>query len=557
MTTVLRGVGVSPGRRAAPAARMAPAVAEPAPSEALPESEREAAVEAITAASHQVREDLLAAAASASGTASEILTVTSTMATDPSLIRAAEKRVRDDGDSPEWAVWQAADALAEQLLALGGNLAERATDVRDVRARIVARLTGVAGPGVPVRDEPYILVAHDLAPADTATLDADAVLAIVTSGGGPTSHTSILARSLGIPCVVAVSGADDIADGDLLAVDGGAGEIHVAPDDALVERFAAAIEAPSELTGPGATKDSHRVALLANIGDPAGAAPAAEAGAEGVGLFRTEFCFLGRDTAPSIEEQVSQYTTVLEAFPGKKVVIRTLDAGADKPLPFVTADDEPNPALGVRGLRTSWERPEVLEDQLNAIAQAAAATSADVHVMAPMVATVAEAQSFVDTCASLGIEQAGIMIEIPAAALRARDLLKVATFASVGTNDLTQYALAADRELASLAELSTPWQPAVLDLIAVACEGAAGHDRPVGVCGEAAADPALAPVLVGLGVASLSMTARSLPAVGAVLATLTWDECRALAEVAREAPSAHEARARVRERIPALEEWGL
>ena len=209
---------------------------------------------------------------------------------------------------------------------------------------------------------------------------------------------------------------------------------------------------------------------------------------------------------------------MFDAFPGRRVVIRTLDAGADKPLPFVTAAGEPNPALGVRGLRTSWAHPAVLDDQLEAIAQAAASSSADVWVMAPMVATADEADAFVDRCAAHGLPHAGIMVEVPAAALRAADLLDRARFASLGTNDLTQYAMAADRELAGLAQLSTPWQPAVLSLVQLACAGGLRQDRPVGVCGEAAADPALAPVLVGLGVTSLSMTARALPDVGAVLA---------------------------------------
>jgi len=554
---VLRGVGVSPGRRAAPVARMAGPLSEPTAGQPLPEEDREGAVESINAASQQVRDELQAAASRATGAAAEILTVTATMATDPSLVKAAQSQVRDDGVRPERAVWVVARDLADQLTALGGNMAERATDVRDVRDRIVARLTGESGPGVPVRDEPYVLVAHDLAPADTAALDAESVVAIVTSGGGPTSHTSILARSLGIPCVVATDGADSLADGDVVAVDGGVGNVVVEPDEETLARYRDGADAPTSLEGPGATKDGHAVALLANIGDPSGAAGAAKLGAEGVGLFRTEFCFLGRERAPSVAEQVEQYSRVLAAFPGRKVVIRTLDAGADKPLPFVTSADEPNPALGVRGLRTSWDHPEVLGDQLVAIAEAQSASEAEVYVMAPMVATVGEAEAFVAECAKHGIDRAGIMIEIPAAALRAKDLLASAAFASVGTNDLTQYALASDRELAALAALSTPWQPAVLDLIATACEGAAVHGRPVGVCGEAAADPALAPVLVGLGVTSLSMTARSLPAVGAVLATLTLDECRDLATLAREAASAEQARDAVRARISVLDVWGL
>lgn len=554
---VLRGVGVSHGRRVAPAARMAPPLSEPPAQPLVANTDREAAAQSVDAASQQVRGQLQLAAAGATGQAAEILTVTAAMAGDPSLVRNAQASVRDDGVPPAHAVWTAAQALAAQLTALGGNMAERATDVRDVRDRIVAHLTGEPRPGVPVREEPYVLVAHDLAPVDTASLSADLVVAIVTSTGGPTSHTSILARGLGIPCVVATEGADAIADGDLTAVDGSAGEVVIEPDAHVVKRYLETADAPTKLTGPGATKDGCAVALLANIGDPDGAEGAAAAGAEGVGLFRTEFCFLGREQAPSVAEQVEQYSRVFAAFAGRKVVIRTLDAGADKPLPFVTAADEPNPALGVRGLRTSWDHPEVLDGQLAAIAAAQRGSQAEVYVMAPMVATVGESEAFVAACARHGIDRAGVMIEVPSAALRAKDLLASATFASVGTNDLTQYTVASDRELAALAELSTPWQPAVLDLIAIACEGGAHRGRPIGVCGEAAADPALAPVLVGMGVTSLSMTARSLPAVAAVLATLTMEQCRDLATLARAATSAPQARETVRARIPALETWGL
>ena len=223
----------------------------------------------------------------------------------------------------------------------------------------------------------------------------------------------------------------------------------------------------------------------------------------------------------------------------------------------MTADDETNPALGIRGLRTSWTHPEVLDDQLSAIAQAARSSSADVWVMAPMVATAQEADDFVERCARHGLAQAGVMIEVPGAALRSADLLDRARFASLGTNDLTQYAMAADRELAGLAALSTPWQPGVLSLVQLACAGGAARDRPVGVCGEAAADPALAPVLVGLGVASLSMTARALPDVGAVLASVTLDECRALADLALAQRTADQARSAVRAALPVLAELGL
>jgi phosphotransferase system enzyme I (PtsI) len=411
---------------------------------------------------------------------------------------------------------------------------------------------------VPEPGHPFVLVAEDLAPADTATLDPETVLGIVTSGGGPTSHTAILARSLGIPAVVAVTGADQLRDGETVLVDGGAGSVVRDPDPDAVAAARNRDTARREFDGRGRTADGIPVQLMANVADPDGARAAAEARAEGVGLFRTEFCFLGRAVEPSVAEQVTAYRRVLASFPGRRVVVRTLDAGADKPLGFVTVDDEPNPALGVRGLRTAVGHPDVLDRQLQAIAEAAAVEDAEVWVMAPMVATPREARDFVAACEANGLRRAGVMVEVPAAALRSRSIFEHAAFGSIGTNDLIQYTMAADRVLGELASLSTPWQPAVLELVRATCEGAAAHDRPVGVCGEAASDPALAPVLVGLGVTSLSMTPRALGDVAAVLAATTSDECAELARLACEQPDAESARAAVRERLhDLLEELAL
>ncbi|NUU17285.1 phosphoenolpyruvate--protein phosphotransferase [Cellulomonas humilata] len=553
----LRGFGVSPGRRVGVVARMPDAPPAPSPEPSAPGTDLVRAAAAVDHAAARVRDALARAADAASGEAADILAITAAMAADPSLADEARRRVLETRATPARAVWDAAELVAEQLRALGGMFADRAADVRDVRDRIVAELLGLRPPGVPDPDAPFVLVARELAPADTARLDPARVLALVMSGGGPTAHTAILARALGIPCVVAVVGADAIGEGETVLVDGSVGEVVRGPDADAVERAGRVGPRRTRLEQPGRTADGHAVHLLANVADPAGAAAAAEMGAEGIGLFRTEFEFLGRTTAPGIPEQVAAYAQVFAAFPGRRVVIRTLDAGADKPLPFVTAAGEPNPALGVRGLRTSWAHPGVLDDQLAAIAQAAASSSADVWVMAPMVATADEADDFVERCAAHGLAHAGVMVEVPAAALRAGDLLLHARFASLGTNDLTQYAMAADRELAGLARLSTAWQPAVLSLVQLACAGGAARDRPVGVCGEAAADPVLAPVLVGLGVASLSMTPRALPDVGAVLAAVTLERCRELAALALAQRTADEARSAVRASLDVLEELGL
>jgi len=556
---VLQGLGVSPGRVVAPAVLMPPPVTEPPSGRRLPPSDdHRAAADRIALASERVRAALDAAADGAEGDAADVLHATAAIAADPTLVADAVQRVMQDHLVPERAVWEAAEEVAAQFEALGGLFAERTRDIHDVRDRLVADLTGRPAPGIPQRDEPFVLVAVDLAPALVATLDTARVLAIATSAGGPTAHTAILARARGIPAVVAARGLDaQVTDGDLLVVDGGAGTVTLHPDDDQVARAKALAAVARTFDGDGRTADGRRVELLANVGAPADAADAAAAGAQGVGLFRTEFEFLDRDEAPSIDEQVAAYRQVFAAFAGRKVVIRTLDAGADKPLPFLTADDEANPALGVRGLRTAATHPEVLEDQLTAIARAAAAETADVWVMAPMVATVAETEDFVARCAQHGLTTAGVMVEVPSAALVADRILAHAAFASIGTNDLTQYAMAADRLLGAVAHLSDAWHPAVLRLVAETCRGGAAQGRPVGVCGEAAAVPALAVVLVGLGVSSLSMTPRAIADVAAVLQTTTYDECVRLATLALAAESAADARETVRAALPVLAELGL
>lgn len=556
---VITGVGVSPGRAVGPVVRMPDPVSEP-PAEPSTDGRTDSATYGaarIEGAASDVRIELEARAARAHGEGRTVLEATALMAADPTLISAAQAKVTDLGRSPERAVWEAADEVTAMLSSVGGYMAERVRDVNDVRDRIIAQLRGLPVPGVPQRHEPFVLVAGDLAPADTATLDPDLVRALVTAEGGPTSHTAIIARALGIPAVVAARGALDLVDGSTVLVDGATGEVFEDPSAEQIAAVAKLVARHRTFSGAGATKDGHPVALLANIGDPKGAQAAAAAGAEGVGLFRTEFCFLDRDEAPSVAEQARDYGAVFAAFPGKKVVIRTLDAGADKPLPFLTDASEANPALGVRGIRTAWRTPDVLRDQLQAIATAAESTTADVWVMAPMVATVPETRDFVAWCTRAGLRTAGVMVEVPSAALCADQILAEAHFASIGTNDLTQYTMAADRMLGPLAALSTAWQPAVLRLVELTCEGGAANDRPVGVCGEAAADPALACVLVGLGVSSLSMTERAIADVAAVLAEVTYEECRALARVALDATSAELGKATVRERLPFLGDLGL
>ncbi|MFC7589858.1 putative PEP-binding protein [Nonomuraea antimicrobica] len=316
----------------------------------------------------------------------------------------------------------------------------------------------------------------------------------------------------------------------------------------------ARLAALASWTGPGVTADGHPVPLLANIGGPAELVAAVAAGAEGIGLYRTEFLFLGRAEPPSAEEQRRAYQAALDAFPEGKVVVRTLDGGADKPLAFLPTAAEPNPALGERGLRRFRRSPAVMDVQLGALA---ALASDRLSVMAPMVATCEEAAWFARECGEKGLMDVGVMIEIPSAALRAADVLARVDFVSVGTNDLSQYAFAADRQLGAVSALHDPWQPGLLDLVALVGDAAAQAGKPCGVCGESAADAALACVLVGLGASTLSMAPSALAAVRAGLAAHTLEQCRTAARVARAQSGADEARAAARVHLPGLAGLGL
>ncbi|HEX5114746.1 MAG TPA: putative PEP-binding protein [Pseudonocardiaceae bacterium] len=525
--TRLKGVGVSAGRASGPAVRVADPLPEPAPG---PEpADRPAEAARIAVAADAVAARLEQAAAAVEGDARAVLETTAAMAADPALVSEAEQLVTGRGLPAPRAVHEAAAAFAETLAAVGGYLAERVGDIQDVARRIIAQLTGVAPPGVPALAAPSILVARDLAPADTAGLDPALVLALVTEEGGPTSHTAILARSLRIPAVVACQGILDQSAAGLI-VDGDTGEVELVTGD-VVTRAATAI-GPSAWNGIGTTADGHRVKVLANVGGAADARAGAAAGAEGVGLFRTEFSYLSATTEPTEAQQRAAYAEVLIPFAGKPVVVRTLDAGADKPLRFLAPEPEPNPALGVRGVRVARARAGLIDRQLAAIAGAAADSGADVSVMAPMVATAEEAEWFAGRARAAGIPRAGVMIEVPAAALTAREIFKVTDFVSLGTNDLAQYVFAADRQLGAVAALNDPWQPALLRLIAIVGEAALATGKPAGVCGEAAADPLLACVLVGLGVSSLSMNAPSVDTVGATLAAVSLDQCQTAGRIA-------------------------
>ena len=552
--TVITGTGVVPGVRYAEAVWIRPRPALPTSGPVVEAGEREAEYERFTTAADTVAERLSSRSEAADGAAKEVLNATAGMVRDRGWRKAVNKNIKS-GHPAEYAVVAATTKFISMFEAAGGVMAERVTDLRDIRDRVIAELRGEEEPSLPQVNGEVVLFADDLSPADTAALDTNHFVALVTELGGPTSHTAIIARQLNVPCIVAVgSNLNDIKAGDKVLVDGALGTITLNADPeiavAAVAESKLLAERIAQWRGPAETKDGHRVQLLANVQDGNAARIASDTQAEGIGLFRTEMCFLSALEEPSVDEQAEVYKKVLERFPNSKVVVRSLDAGSDKPVAFATMADEMNPALGVRGLRVARANEPLLTRQLDAIAKAVKELGRDENaptwVMAPMVATAREAKWFAGLCAERGLV-AGAMIEVPAAALMADKIMPHLDFVSIGTNDLTQYTMAADRMSPQLAYLTDPWQPAVLRLIQHTCEEGKRTNTAVGVCGEAAADPLLACVLAGLGVNSLSSASTAIAGVGAQLSAIDFDTCVKAAEAAINAEGATEARQKVRD----------
>lgn len=540
----LSGIGVSPGVALGPVRRVTrTAVTEPVPATCLE----------VVAALNGVADDLEARAETVElEVAREVLGAQAMIARDPALVEAIGARLTEDKTYPDVrpAIAESFAGFKDALLSLGGYFAERVADLDEIADRTIAKLSGVEESDLTL-DEPSIIVAEDLTPADTAALDLNFAKALVVEKGGPTSHTAIVARGLGIPAVVGCTGIMDLAEGSKVLVDGREGTVLVDPSQAEVTtrstREATLRARAAAVQGPGRLSDGTPIALMANAGNAKDAVAAAAAGAEGIGLFRTELLFLERETEPTIDEQVQLYKTVFDAMAGQKVVLRTLDAGSDKPVPFINAIDEENPALGVRGWRLTRTADEVLERQLQAVAKAAELSNAIVWVMAPMIDTPAEAADFARRARAAGIRDVGVMVETPAAAILADKVLAEVDFASLGTNDLTQYVMAADRLDARLSDLTSSWHPAVLRTIGLAASAAGTFSRPIGVCGEAAANPHLAAVLVGLGVTSLSMAPSALAEVRGFLAQVDRATCIKAANAVTNVSSAEEAQRLARE----------
>jgi phosphoenolpyruvate-protein phosphotransferase len=460
------------------------------------------------------------------------------MAEDPELVSAVDERVKNL-QSPEAAVLAAGEEYAAEFEAMEDEyLSARADDVRDVTHQISAELMGQAASGFEALHRPSIVLAKSLAPSDTARIRKGMALAFVTAEGSRTSHVSIMARSMGIPAVVGVGDAlSEALDAEKVAVDGTEGSAITNPDRETVARFEEMSQALAEERAAldqyrhreARTAGGLRIEVAANLGSASEAEDALEWGAEGVGLFRTEFLFMERDDLPSEDEQYDAYSTVARAFGEKPVIIRTLDVGGDKNLPGVDQIHEDNPFLGWRGIRMSLDTPDLFKTQLRAILRASA--HGNVKVMFPMVVEAEElrvAKQMLEVARGEleeeGIEagdiETGVMIETPAAAVCAAELARESAFFSIGTNDLVQYTLAADRGNERLRRLQDADHPAVLALIRQTCEAAQEANIPVGVCGEAAGEPQMIPKLLNLGVTELSMSAPSIPRAKKVVSDL-------------------------------------
>jgi phosphocarrier protein FPr len=469
----------------------------------------------------------------------------------------AAARIADDKVDAAFAWLQVINKMAADYRELDdGYMRARAADVMDCGGRVLRILTGAAKQAIRLVQN-AILVAHDLSPSDVAGLDPEKVLGIVTEAGAATSHAAILSRAMGIPAVIGVGECLPlVAEGQVIALDGFAGTVWTAPEqsvqDAVHAKRAAWLAGREAAKAKGAlpakTLDGSEIRVMGNIGIPADAPRVLQYGAEGVGLFRTEFLFQDRDQAPDEDEQFVAYTEAARAMQGHPVIIRTLDAGGDKPLRYLDIPKEENPFLGERGVRFCMARPELFRAQLRALLRAA--TAENIWIMYPMVSDVqelADVLAFQERAREELVAEGrtiadkvktGIMIEVPAAVAVADNLAGLCDFFSIGTNDLTQYVMASDRGNAAVAKLCDSLNPAVLRMIAMTCDAANVAGIEVGMCGELAGESRAAPLLLGLGLTELSMSGPAIPEVKEAIRSVTMEACRALASKALEAESA-------------------
>jgi phosphocarrier protein FPr/phosphocarrier protein len=517
---------------------------------------------ALDRALDAVRARLAERARTASGAMRGILEAHQELIVDPELLASARK-VIGAGMSAGFAWRQGIAASVAGLNATGdARLMERAADFADLERQVLRQLTGA---GEQRREIPAgsILVAHDLTPSQLMDIDTGHLAGITLAGGGPTSHVAILAATLGIPMLVSLgAGLREVRTGAALVLDADAGILNARPTESELGAARTRLEqarARQACELDAAARDCHlasgeRIEVFANLaGSAADTRHAVAQGAEGCGLLRTEFLFLERATAPDEAEQLRSYQQVADLLGGRPLVIRTLDVGGDKPIAYLPLPPEENPALGLRGIRTSLWRPELLDVQLRALL----AVKPAVRILLPMITDAAEfrrvSARLDELCRELGVvrPQLGAMIETPAAAMLADQIAAVADFLSIGTNDLAQYGLAMDRGHAELAARIDGVHPAVLRLIQATTRGAAAHGRPVAVCGGLASDPEAVPLLLGLGVGELSVVPGSIPRLKALIRKLELDACRQLAAHALGLASAAEVRAAVQAALPA------
>jgi phosphocarrier protein FPr len=552
----LAGLPGAPGTALGAARHFRPAVPEiPTDAASDPQAEWEALEHAIAQVRAEIQATRDSVAARAGEYSAAIFDAHLLFLEDEALLEPARRAVFEQGQNAAQAWHAAAESVAAGYRSLDDEyMRARADDLTGVARQVVAQLVAGEQGGAVV--EPGIVIAPDLTPADTAALDRELVRGLATAYGSATSHSAILARSLGIPAVVGVGERLlEVPEGTPLVLDGDMGAVYVAPAEELVrdyerrraEREEASRRALAAAGQPAQTRDGRRIEVVANVGSAADVDAAVANGAEGVGLLRTEFLFLERDSLPSEEEQLAAYEDMAERLQGRPLILRTLDVGADKPLPYLPTRPEANPFLGVRGIRLGLDQPELLETQLRAALRAAAAHP--VHVMFPMVATLAEYREAVSALSrardqleragqAAGQLEVGIMVEVPAAALAAEVFAPEVDFFSIGTNDLTQYTLAAERGNERVAGLADALHPSVLRLVQNVTEAARAHGKWVGVCGELASEPLAVPALVGLGVTELSVNPPAIPAIKEAVRQVDSGAATALAHEALRVGSA-------------------
>lgn len=526
--SVLSGLGVGLEPVSAEVFRVKPH--QPLPIPAKHQGNQEAEVQKIKDSIQHVSEELKGLAAKAGETSAEIFEALEMILQDESLLDAAISQVAEG--------WEAASAFVNaiesfaELLSGDPTFEERLADIRDLGKRVAANIHGISmGLNLP-NEGKFVIVGEDFSPADTAQF-TKAVVGVITIQGGPTSHTAIICRSRSIPAVVSCAQAKDLVDGMQVLVDPVGDRVVVGGKQSDATQAISFVAKSQEPIIP----------VRANIGSLEDAVAAAATAAEGVGLFRTELLYLDSSVKPSKEKQIASYTEILSAAPEGPIVVRTIDAGSDKPVPFLDMPKEENPALGVRGFRLVVPHREFIIDQLQSLEAARIASGREVWVMAPMVSLASEAKEFAELARAAGSFKVGIMVETPSIVYEIRNLKGVVDFISVGTNDLSQYLFASDRLHPSLGSLLNPWQPALIRALSEIAKESEGVGIYSGVCGESASDPAFAVVLAGMGFDSVSSSRSQVGAVRTALSSVTKSEAQEIYAAVLEAKTADEAKA--------------